>query len=36
VTLTVTDTTGLSGTDSLVVTVVNVAPAVTIRWVNDH
>ncbi|HNT78690.1 MAG TPA: PKD domain-containing protein [Anaerolineae bacterium] len=36
VTLTVTDTTGLSASDILVVTVANVAPAVTIRWVNEH
>jgi len=36
VTLTVTDTTGLSAQDCVVVSVANVAPAVTIRWVNEH
>ena len=36
VTLTVTDTTGLSAEDVLVVSVANVAPVVTIRWVSDY
>jgi len=36
VTLTVTDATGLSATDSLVVSVANVAPQVTVWWINEH
>jgi len=36
VTLTVTDTTGGSATDWLVVSVANVAPQVTVWWVNQY